>query len=168
MKPCDYLATCNCFVRTELVGKVGGFNERYFYGYEDAELGKRILDLGYQNIIDSRTAVFHLRSSTSRTANYKLFFKNRIRFAIWNFPFLQVIKLPVIDLRNFIGGIKMAKELPTEQIKGQASSKVNQIFGRAGMLLEYLFGLIYGYSWNLIFLPKTLFLDKKRNFLKDD
>jgi GT2 family glycosyltransferase len=168
-KNCDYLATCNCFVPTGLLKKIGGFNELYhLYGYEDAEMGKKILDLGYQNIIDSRAAVLHLRSSISRTANYRLFFKNRIRFAIWNFPFLQAIKLPVIDLRNFIGGIKMAKELPTEQIKGQASSKVNQIFGRAGMLLEYLFGLIYGYSWNLIFLPITLFLDKKRNFLKDD
>lgn len=168
MRSCNYLATCNCFVRTELLKKIGGCNELYFYGYEDAELGKRILDLGYKNIIDPRTAVLHLRSSTSRTANYRLFFKNRIRFAIWNFSFLQVIKLPIIDIRNFIGGIKTAEKLPKEQIKGQASSKINQILGRLGILLEYLFGLIYGYSWNLIFLPKTLFLDRKRNFLQDE
>lgn len=168
MKSCDYLATCNCFVRTELLKKIGGFNELYFYGYEDAELSKRILDLGYKNIIDSRVAVFHLRSLTSRTANYRLFFKNRIRFAIWNFSFLQVIKLPIIDIRNFIEGIRTAKKLPTNQIKGQSSSKINQTLGKVGMLLEYIFGLIYGYSWNSIFLFKTLFMDRKRNFLKDD
>jgi len=167
MKECDYLATCNCFIRTKLLKRIGGFNEFYFYGYEDAELGKRVLDLGYKNTLDSRAAVFHVRSSTSRTANYKLFFKNRIRFALWNFSFAKVIELPFIDVQNFVKGIKMARGVKKTEIRGQSVSTLNQFLGKAGMLVEYFWGLIYAYLWNLLFLPKTVFLDKKRNFLKN-
>lgn len=165
---CDYSATCNCFARLDLVKKIGGFNELYFYGYEDAELGKKIADLGYENIIDSEAAVLHVRSSVSRTANYKYFFKNRIRFALWNFSFFQVLKLPIIDLQNFIVSLNMAKGVKSTEVKGQSSSKINKSLGKLGMLLEYFWGLAYGYFWNLIFLPKTLFLDKKRNFLTNE
>lgn len=166
-KECDYLATCNCFARTSLVKKIGGFNEYYFYGYEDAELGKRIADLGFKNVMDPKAQVLHLRSAVSRTANYPLFFKNRIRFAIWNFPISQIIKLPFIDIRNVISSVLEAQKVEGDQIKGQSESIINKIFGKVGFFVEYIFGLFYGYIWNLFFLPQTLALRGKRKFLNN-
>jgi len=165
MRECDYLATCNCFVRKDLVQVAGGFNEFYFYGYEDAELGKRILDLGFKNFIDYQAAVFHLRSLGSRTSSYRLLFKNRIRFALWNFPLLQIVKLPLIDIKNFFEGIKMSRKLTAGQLRSKTITDTRGTIGKVRVLVEYLFGLAYGYCWNLIFLPKTLSLKNKRNFL---
>jgi len=165
MRKCDYLATCNCFVRKDLVQAAGGFNEFYFYGYEDAELGKKILDLGFKNLIDSRAAVFHLRSLSSRTSSYRLLFKNRIRFTIWNFSFKQLLKLPFIDNKNFFEGIKMTKKLTADQLRTKTITETNRTLGRLRILVEYLFGLGYGYCWNLFFLAQTLSYKKKRNFL---
>lgn len=167
LKSCDYLVTCNCFVRKNLVKSVGGFNELYFYGYEDTELGKKILDLGYKNFIDHRAAVFHLRSLVSRTSNYRLLFKNRIRFTIWNFSFIQLLKLPFIDIENLIEGIKKTKGLSINQLRSKSVIGTNQILNKIKVLVGYLFGLTYGYCWNLIFLPQTLFYKNKRKFLRD-
>lgn len=167
MKSCDYLATCNCFVRKDLVQEVGGFNEFYFYGYEDAELGKKILDLGYKNFLDCRAAVFHLRSLSSRTSSYRLLFKNRIRFTIWNFSLKQLVKLPFIDFENIIAGIKKTKRLPADQFRGKSIAGTNQVLNKVRVLAEYLFGLAYGYCWNLVFLPQTLSCKSKRNFLQN-
>jgi len=161
-KPVDYLATCNCFVRSKLVKEIGGFNEKYYYGYEDAELGKKIVDLGYLNILDSRAEVFHYRSEKSRTANYKIFFKNRIRFCLWNFSFKDLVKLPYFDIKIFFEGAKKAKTILQKEIKGQSATTTTLLFGKFGLALEYFGGLFYGYLWNLFFLPKTLLIDKRK------
>lgn len=158
----DYLATCNCFTRRRILKKVGGFNEEYFYGYEDAELGRKIINLGYKNRIDYRAAVFHLRSTTTRTANYRMFFKNRIRFWIWNFPLKKIYVLPFVDIKNFLEGAIWSIKLSSKDIRGQKKSKAVFLLGKLGLFFEFLMGIFYGYLWNLIFLPKTLAMIKKR------
>lgn len=165
-KECDYNATCNCFTRKELIEKIGGFNEYYYYGYEDAEFGKQIQNHGFVNILNSQAAVLHVRSTGFRSANYRQFFKNRIRFAIWNFTLSEILKLPMIDVINFFEGIKKAKNISQTDIRGQAKSTTNQKLGKLGLLAEYLFGLAYGYLWNILFFPQTLLRYNKRNFFK--
>lgn len=163
---CDYLATCNCFVRADLVKQLGGFNEYYFYGYEDAELGKRLQNLGCKNAILPAGGVIHHRSTTARAANYKLFFKNRIRFALWNFSISKMFNLPLVDLENFIKVAIASRNFKTSQVRGQSASLLNQVFGKLGLFFEYVGGIAYGYVWNVFFLPKTLYQKNKREFLK--
>lgn len=167
-KECDYNATCNCFTRKKLLLEIGGFNEYYYYGYEDAEFGKQIQKRGYLNILDSKVALLHLRSTWYRSANYRLFFKNRIRFTIWNFPLPEILKLPMSDVINFFDGINKAKNMPRTDIRGQAKSTANQKLGKIGLLTEYILGLISGYLWNILFLPQTLLRYNKRNFLRNE
>lgn len=165
-KACDYLATCNCFTRADLVRSIGGFNECYFYGYEDAELGKRIANLGYYNVIDPRAAVLHLRSGTSRAATYARFFKNRIRFALWNFPPWSVCGLPLVDISNAIEFLVTPRDLESAPIKERAEPARGRRLGKLGVLLECAGGALYGYLWNLLFLPQTLIWKGRRDFLK--
>jgi len=162
LKPIDYLATCNCFIKAALVRKIGGFNQKYFYGYEDAELGKKVADLGYWNLLDSRVSVYHFRSTGTRMANYKTFFKNRIRFCLWNFSLWNFLMLPYIDIKNFFTGVKLARKTTSYEMRGQSATKTTLLLGKVGIALEYFSGLFYGYLWNLFFLPKTLLIDKRR------
>lgn len=158
----DYSPTCNCLVRRDLIQKIGGFFGSYFYGGEDAELGKRIKDLGLRNVIDYRTLVEHRRSNISRTANFKLFHKNKMRFVIRNFGVGKFLIIPFIEIINMLEGYKELKGKSVKDIKGldQGGKKYNKL----SIGLNYLFYLIYGYFWNLIFLPVTL---KNRNINKN-
>lgn len=150
----DYSPTCNCFVRRELVEKIGGFEESYFYVGEDAELGKRIRDLGFRNVIDRRTLVEHRRSNVSRTANYKLFHRNKMKFIIRNFGFFVFLLMPFIEVFNMIDGYLQLKGKSLKDIKGlnQAGGNYNKIT----IGLNYFFYLFYGYLWNLFLAPLTL------------
>jgi GT2 family glycosyltransferase len=86
MKPCTYLATCNCMVRASVAKKLGGFDPYYKFGGEDADFGFRLLKAGYCNFVDFNVSVYHKRSVTGRypdeTYRYHL---TRVRYNLKHF-----------------------------------------------------------------------------------
>ena len=72
---CDYLATCNCFIRKKLLQDIGGFDPDYFCYSEDAELGIKIKKKRLFNISDIRTSVIH-DINESEKRNLYLKFRN--------------------------------------------------------------------------------------------
>jgi GT2 family glycosyltransferase len=91
---CDCLATCNCFARRSILYEIGGFDPAYFIFSEDKEIGYKINKLGYKNICDYRTSVFHDISLEFKRNTFQKY-RNTLRFVIKNFPFWKILILPV-------------------------------------------------------------------------
>jgi GT2 family glycosyltransferase len=65
-----WLAGCFILVRAELLKKLRGFDEQFFYYYEDTDLCRRIWDAGYPILYTPDCAITHLKgqSTTNRFA----------------------------------------------------------------------------------------------------
>lgn len=62
-----YPAGCCLMVRGELLKKLGGFDDRFFYYYEETDLCHRIWDAGYSILYTPSVSITHLiGSSTSK------------------------------------------------------------------------------------------------------
>jgi len=62
-----YPAGCCLLVRNELLKRLGGFDEQFFYYYEETDLCRRIWDAGYPILYTPTVSITHLiGSSTSK------------------------------------------------------------------------------------------------------
>lgn len=60
------LATGCCFmIRTELIKKIGLFDNKYFLYYEDADLSERIKKVGFRIIYEPKAIVWHKNAESS-------------------------------------------------------------------------------------------------------
>ena len=55
----DYVTACAVLYRANVLKKVGLFDERFFMYYEDSDLGVRLADAGYRNVIDKHAVALH-------------------------------------------------------------------------------------------------------------
>jgi len=55
-----WLAGCFILVRGELLKRLGGFDEQFFYYYEDADLCRRIWETGYSILYTPKYSITHL------------------------------------------------------------------------------------------------------------
>lgn len=101
--PCDYLATCGCFVRREAAIRVGGFDPHYGFGGEDVDFGMRMQDLGYQNYVLFEAAALHHKSPAARHPDETyLYQRTRIRFIWKNGTPLHIAGVTAIDLLDLV------------------------------------------------------------------
>jgi len=169
----DYLATCNCMVRKETLIKIGGFDTNYFYFYEDADIGFKIKKLNLKNIFSSKCVVFHNFSQSGRVSHYYLLFRNNLRGKLINSSLLWLLTFPFNKLMNmyqnfkqFNSGEKDISNLKT--MKENEKGKYNQKFGLAKLSIHVCSCLFRAYVWNIIHLPKTLYIKYKHpNFLEN-
>lgn len=56
----DWQAGCGLLVRTELLKRLGGFDEQFYYYYEDLDLCHRIWDAGYPIVYTPEVIITHL------------------------------------------------------------------------------------------------------------
>ncbi len=61
----------NILARTELLQRLGGFDEAYFAYGEDIDLSARVLNAGYRLILTPSMKVWHKRGSSSDSIPYK-------------------------------------------------------------------------------------------------
>ena len=175
VQECDYLATCNCFMRRDVVEELGGFDTRYFVLSEDKELGWRLGKLGLRSVIDTRTAVLHRVSQLARQGDLFRKHRNSIRFALINMSWLNVLFLPLLDLwhilrRRKVSDLKKNRQSVLKHLDGP----VKEIVKRGNVLTSllvvgpvYLTALVGAYVWNLAFLPLTLWTRWRRpNFIQ--
>jgi GT2 family glycosyltransferase len=96
--PCDYLATCGCFVKREAAVRIGGFDPHYGFGGEDVDFGIRIHQLGLDNYVLYEGAALHHKSPAARRDDETyLYQRTRIRFVWKNASTARVAAVTAID-----------------------------------------------------------------------
>ena len=85
--PFLYLPGCNMSFRRSVLVEVGGFDERYAYGYEDPDICCRIIDAGYRlalqddAIVDHYPAANHARDAAGHAHDAYNWLRSRMIFA---------------------------------------------------------------------------------------
>lgn len=158
---CDYLPTCNCLIRKKDVEYFQGFDETYFYGFEDADLASSLKSIGYKNMWDPRTSVYHTRSDESRTSNFDLLAKNEIKFVIINCSIKIIFLYPIINARKLVQGFIALKKMNTENIKSTTTGRGNVLL----LVYGYIIASIKAYIVNILNLPNNLERRKRKRYL---
>lgn len=168
----DYLSTCNCLVKRDLLVRIGGFDPGYFFLSEDKDLGWKIARLGYRNITDHRTSAIHHVSREGGKRDLFLKHRNIIRFALINLALPLLFLQPLLTLFYLFRGSKFTdlekgRKNVTKYLGGHVEGMVS---GRsrpfavrvAAVGSLYLFSLLAAYAWNIIHLPRTLHIRWRR------
>ena len=90
-------------IKRDLFEKLGGFNEKYFLYYEDADLCKRVKDFGKKVYFYTGTFIKHLVGATKSEVNkYELNYESSVKYhGIIGTFFLQLIFLISRILNRF-------------------------------------------------------------------
>ncbi|MCD4771255.1 glycosyltransferase family 2 protein [archaeon] len=74
----DYTSACCWLVRSSMVKKTGGFNERFFAYGEEIELAFRIKKAGYKFLINPAAKIWHKGAASSgRISGFKIYHSTR-------------------------------------------------------------------------------------------
>ena len=114
-----YVCSAAMMARKKVLDEVGGFDDSYFYGYEDTDLGWRVNLAGYRVVYYPQALAYHKGSQTVSSMPDRVYFhavKNRIRTMLKNYETKNwIIYIPInilFTLGNVIRGHRVA------QIKG--------------------------------------------------
>ena len=86
--PFLYLPGCNMSFRRSVLVEIGGFDERYSYGYEDPDVCCRIIDAGYRllvrddAIVDHYPAANHARDEARQPRDVYNWLRSHMVFAL--------------------------------------------------------------------------------------
>lgn len=67
----DYVIGADMFIKKETFQAVKGFDHDFFMYFEESDLQKRLVDLGYVNYIISRVKIVHLEGASMNVTNKK-------------------------------------------------------------------------------------------------
>ncbi|MBM3250082.1 MAG: glycosyltransferase [Candidatus Omnitrophica bacterium] len=101
LKECDYVDTCNCFVRKEVAFSAGGFDPYYVYMGEDKEFGMKVKRLGFKNFFCLKTAGLHKYAQSPGSDRRFMYLKARVRYALKNKGVHYLLFLPWLDIFFF-------------------------------------------------------------------
>jgi GT2 family glycosyltransferase len=93
-------------MRRDVVQTLRGFDDRYYMGYEDMDLGLRVRLAGYKVILIPDAIVYHRRGYTNLKKEVRLeskfhFNKNRIATLIKNYEMVNLLKaIPIVILNH--------------------------------------------------------------------
>jgi len=173
---CDFLATSNCLMPKKLIFELGGFDPKYFFLGEDADIGYKIRKRGLKNIIDYRTAVMH-KISERRASLYRMH-RNSVRFILLNLSLPKILFLPFFEIKYLLykNHAVNLKNQDINILRHLSPAMKRVILDSNSFLLKlslvgtvYLSSLIWAYLWNIFFLPETIYIRFKRpNFLKSN
>lgn len=65
-------------IKKSIFEEIGGFDEDYIFGYEDVDLGLKLLARGYFNVISTKSFVYHRESASILNEDSKKISENRI------------------------------------------------------------------------------------------
>ncbi len=98
---CDFVESCNCFTRRDILLKAGGFDPYYIYMGEDKELGIKIRRLGYKIIFSFKSACLHRYDEGVCFDRRFMYLRTRMRFAIKNKGLGYFFIIPILDFLFF-------------------------------------------------------------------
>ncbi len=141
---CDYVPACCCMTRSEIVGKIGGFDTQYFIYWDDMDWCIRVKKQGYKINVIGNAVVYHKMGAQNDDNTFKNYYftRNRILF------FLKYLYEDKMD--DFIDSV--VNELISinffSYIKGQAKKAVSVNYaledlmdGHLGKTEKYIFEL---------------------------
>lgn len=91
----DYVSSCVSMFRKEALLEAGGFDEYYFYGEEDNDIGMRLKKLGWKLVVDPNIVAIHNESQKGRRKIKRLhprIIHMKSYFIIKNYPLKDIIK----------------------------------------------------------------------------
>lgn len=91
----DYIIGADMFIRRDIFEKVGGFDDRFFMYFEEADLQIRVLRSGYKIGLLGETRIIHLESGSFKVSNHKRIMKmvSFLKYLKKNFvPYYVVFK----------------------------------------------------------------------------
>ncbi|MGA8439337.1 MAG: glycosyltransferase family 2 protein [Candidatus Sulfotelmatobacter sp.] len=62
----DWLSGCSLFVRRDALERISGFDDQFFYYYEDVDLCRRIWQAGYTILFTPRMSITHLGGQSTK------------------------------------------------------------------------------------------------------
>ena len=102
----DALSGCALLVKREVVEKIGGFDEEFFFYFEDADLCRRAQKAGFQTVLVPKAMVIHKGSSTISEIDptLRIYYGARNQLLLFNRnePYINPISRFARDL-NIIG-----------------------------------------------------------------
>ncbi len=98
----NYCSGACVMLSTELIKKIGLFDNEMFMYLEDLDLGWKISLLGYYNVITPRTFIYHKYNFSRSTKMIHHFEKNRFVILLTNYRFLTfLLLLPMLIVMEF-------------------------------------------------------------------
>lgn len=157
-----YLPTCNCLMKKDLLVKLGGFDEFYFYYCEDLDLQLRIRRFGLRNVFRGDCCVWHCFVQNQRHGTYYLFYRNLLRCLISNRSVAAVLCFPFTQLQRIRHDYQAFRASGGDMthIKTLNDSAKQRYTGRWGggrLALRILLSLAGAWLWNVGMLPITLY-----------
>lgn len=131
-EPVLYGHSAAMLVRRKMLDEIGLFDETYFYGNEDTDLGWRANLAGWKVLFNPAAAAYHAENATVRKMTHSVVFhgtKNRIRSLIKNYSISNLIKYLPLHIVLIIG-----KTI----ITSHRSARLGAVFWNAGHLAPTL------------------------------
>ncbi|MBW9220553.1 glycosyltransferase family 2 protein, partial [Methanothermococcus sp. SCGC AD-155-N22] len=92
---CEYITGCSMLIRSKILYRLKGFDERYFCYYEDTDLSVRCRKLGYKLLCATKSVLWHKVSASSGGENSPVTIyymtRNRIYFVKKHNNFLNYL-----------------------------------------------------------------------------
>lgn len=92
---------CNGLVKREVFDRVGLYDERFFFTYEELDLCYRIMEAGYRVVINPKAKIWHVGRGTSRSLFFKsqyYAYSGRLKFAMKHFRGLRRIVFIAVNI----------------------------------------------------------------------
>ena len=153
----DYLSTANCLVKKSLAKELGGFHPLFGYIGEDTHFSYKARKRGYLCVSTPATSVWHKMSRQSRISGFYRSHRNRLIYVWLEFPWPQVLLLPVLDALSLFAPYKWrrTKETTMEKLleRETVSTSLNKMLY---VPLHYVGGLAAAYVWLVGHVPLLL------------
>lgn len=133
---CSFIEGSSLMIRTELMEKIGGFNDDYFLTSEESELCVRVADMGYKLAVVTTCSILHKVSKTmgagSELINYYVY-RNKlylIRNIAEKFGLREFIQVANNYLRSLLSLLLKERNVPAA--KGLIAGVIDFLFGVTG------------------------------------
>jgi len=118
----DFITGCSFFVRSEILKKIGFFDESYFMYMEDLDISLRIQKAGFKTMYNPASIVWHKNASSSGGSGSSLHeyyqTRNRLRIGMKYAPLRTKIALLREGLRILGGSSSIKKKAVLDWMKG--------------------------------------------------
>ena len=105
-----YICSAAMVAKAGLFKKIGVFDETYFYGHEDTDLGWRANLAGYDVVYVPKAKAIHKKSQTVSKDMGKVYYnstKNRVRSIIKNYSFYNMVVYTIVYTIISFGDLMM-------------------------------------------------------------
>ena len=103
-----YACSAAILVSTKMLREIGVFDETFFYGHEDTDLGWRGNIAGYNSVYNPNAVAYHNVGDSMQHQSAKLYYystKNRIRAMLKNYEWYNIFRFLPLLLMLTIGDI---------------------------------------------------------------